>query len=287
MALFIGSSPLLAQGLLDSLENLSIIPQKTEYAEATFKAPLLVNGHTIELVGNNELAVLISHRFGPISSGAYNFFGLLENKMRLGLDYGLSKRINLGVGISSYYRTFDGFLKMLLFRQSSGEKVFPVSVVYTSTAYISAEKWSDPNRDNLFSSRLSYSHQLHIARKIGPKLSLQITPGVIHRNLVTTEVDQNNVFSLGFGGRYKLSKHISLNAEYYHLMPGQTAKDFENSLSLGFDIETGGHVFQLLFTNSDSPQDLYFIPKTTQRWVNGDINFGFNIIRVFGLTGNK
>lgn len=287
LILFFGKSNLFAQNLLDSLDKIVDQPKQTEYTEAIFKAPRLVNGQTVELIGKNELAAIISHRFGPISNGAYNFYGLTENKIRLGLDYGLSNRINLGFGLGSYQRLFDGILKIRLTRQNSGQKSFPLTIVYSSTGYYSFEKWTNPARDNLLSSRFFYSHQLLIARKFNNRISLQIAPGIVHRNLVKREIDQNNVYSVEMGGRFKLTKRLAVNAEYYYLLPGQTAKDFVNSFSLGLDIETGGHVFQLLFTNSISPQEVIYIPETTQKWLKKDIHFGFNIIRVFKLSRQK
>jgi len=282
--LILSESNLFAQSLLDSLDSIVNQPKQTEYIEATFKAPRLINGQTVELIGKKELGVIISHRFASINEGAYNFYGLTESKIRLGLDYGLLNKINIGFGIASYQRTFDGFFKINLLRQSKGNRNIPVTVVYTSTAYYTAEKWTEPERNNLFSSRLFYSHQLQIARKFGNRISLQLTPGIIHRNLVKREIDQNNVYSVGMGGRFKLTNRLALNTEYYYLLPGQTAKDFTNSFSLGLDIETGGHVFQLLFTNSLSPQEFIVIPETTNKWVNKDIHFGFNIIRIIGLS---
>lgn len=285
--LAISESKISAQSLLDSLDSFVGQTKQTEYAEATFKAPRLINGQTVELIGKKELGVIISHRFGSINEGAYNFYGLTESKIRLGVDYGLVDKINIGFGVASYQRTFDGFFKINLLRQSNGNRKIPFTIVYTSTAYYTAEKWTEPDRKNLLSSRFFYSHQLQIARKLGNRVSLQFTPGVVHRNLVKREIDQNNVYSIGLGGRFKLTKRLALNTEYYYLLPGQTAKDFVNSFSLGLDIETGGHVFQLLFTNSLSPQEFIVIPETTNKWVNKDIHFGFNIIRVIGLSHKK
>lgn len=287
LLLLIGKYNLHAQGLLDSLDSIANLPKQTEYTEATFKAPLLINGQSVELIGKNELAAIISHRFGAVSQGAYNFYGLTENKIRLGVDYGLFKKVNIGFGVGSYLRIFDGKLKIKLLRQSSGLKNVPFTIVYSSTGYYSAEKWSQPERDNLLSSRFYYSHQLLIARKFGDRLSIQVTPGIVHRNLVKNEIDQNNVYSVAMGGRIKLTHRLSLNAEYYYLLPGHTADNFQNSFSLGLDIETGGHVFQLLFSNSISPQEMVFIPETTQKWIKKDIHFGFNIIRIFNLSQKK
>ncbi len=273
--------------MLDSLDNITSQPKQTEYTEATFKAPRLINGQTVELIGKNEMAAIISHRFGTVSNGSYNFYGLLVNSVRLGVDYGLSKRINIGIGLGTYQRLYDGILKVKLLKQSSGEHIFPFTVVFTTTGFYTFEKWTEPNRNNLLSSRFFYSHQLLIARKFNNKISLQVTPGIVHRNLVKRKIDQNNVFSVAMGGRFKVTKRLALNAEYYYLLPGQTAKDYVNSFSLGLDIETGGHVFQLLLTNSNSPQEMVFIPQTNNKWRNGDIHFGFNIIRVFNLSHKK
>ncbi len=123
--------------------------------------------------------------------------------------------------------------------------------------------------------------QILIARKFSQSLSLQISPTYIHKNLVPLPEDQNNIFALGMGGRYKLSRKISINGEYFYLLPGETARNNINSLSFGFDIETGGHVFQLQFTNSQAMFARGFITETTGEWLNGDIFFGFNIYRVF------
>lgn len=286
LLLLLSNYQLEAQSLLDSLDSVIEQPKHTEFTEATFKAPRLINGHTVELIGKNELAAIISHRFGATSEGAYNFYGLLESRIRLGLDYGLFDRVNLGIGIGSYQHLFDGILKVKIFRQSSGDQNFPFTVVYTATGYYSDEKWTDPTRKNLFSSRLFYSHQLLIARKFNSRISVQVTPGVIHRNLVKREIDQNNVYSITMGGRCKISKRLALNAEYGYLLPGQTKDEFVNSFSLGLDIETGGHVFQILLSNSQSSQDKVFIPETTDKWISGDLHFGFNIIRVFKLSRN-
>jgi hypothetical protein len=283
----VGYSQIKAQGLLDSLDNLTNQPKQTEYIESTFKAPRVINGQSVELIGRNELAAIISHRFGTISEGSYNFYGLTESKIRLGLEYGLSKRINIGVGLGSLQHTFDGLFKIKLIRQSIGERNIPVTVVFSSTAYRSGDRWTEPNRNNLNSSRYSFSHQLLVARKFGNRLSLQVAPGLVHRNLVKREIDQNDVFSVAMGGRFKLTNRFAVNAEYYYLLPGQTAKDFINTFSLVFDIETGGHVFQLLLTNGMSPQEKIFIAETTNKWSKNQISFGFNIIRVFSLSHKK
>jgi hypothetical protein len=126
-----------------------------------------------------------------------------------------------------------------------------------------------------------------IARKFSDKLSLQLSPTMIHRNLVLTTEDENDVYAIGTAGRYKLTKRTALNAEYFYVLPGETADNFYNSLSVGFDIETGGHVFQLHLTNSQGMIEKFFIPANAGRWSKGDIYFGFNISRVFSLKKKK
>jgi hypothetical protein len=191
----------------------------------------------------------------------------------------------IGVGRGSYEKTFDGFAKFTVLKQSSGTKIMPVSVSVLSSAAHKSLKWQDQTVPNYFSSRLSYVGQILIARKINQEFSVQLMPSYVHRNLVATELDPNDLYAIGAGGRMKLSKRISLNAEYYYLAnpTAYMSQAVYNPLTLGIDIETGGHVFQLLFTNSLAMIEKGFIGETTGRWSKGDIHFGFNISRVFTL----
>ncbi len=261
-------------------------PQEINYTTATFKSTRIMNGHSIERMPPGQLDVRISHRFGFINSGAYNFFGLdqLAN-VHFSLEYGILKWLMVGVGRGSYEKTFDGFAKFTVLRQSSGARVMPVSLSLFSSAALRTLKFTDPTITNYFSSRLAYVGQMLIARKINQSLSLQISPTYVHRNLVKTELDPNDLVSVGAGGRIKLTKRISLNGEYYYLINPKTymSQKIYNPLSVGFDIETGGHVFQLIFTNSLAMIEKGFIGETTGTWKHGDIHFGFNISRVFTL----
>ena len=255
------------------------------YATATFKSTRIMNGHSIEKMPPGQLDFRISHRFGRINSGAYEFFGLDQANIHFGLEYGILKWLMIGVGRGTYEKTFDGFAKFTLLRQSSGGRSMPVSVSLFSSAALKSVRWADPSRTNYFTSRLSYVGQVLIARKINQGLSLQITPSYVHRNLVATEIDPNDLYAIGAGGRLKLTKRISLNAEYYYLANPKTymSQQVYDPLSVGFDIETGGHVFQLIFTNSLAMIEKGFIGETTGNWLKGDIHFGFNISRVFTL----
>jgi hypothetical protein len=258
---------------------------ETNYATATFKSTRVMNGHSIERMAPGQLDVRISHRFGLLNSGAYEFFGLDQSSIHLSLEYGITKWLMVGIGRGSYEKTFDGFAKFSILRQSSGAKVMPVSLSAMTSVAATSLKWADPSRQNYFSSRLSYVGQLLIARKISQSFSLQLAPTFVHRNLVATELDPNDLYAMGAGGRMKLTKRISINAEYYYMFNPRSymSQQVYNPLTIGFDIETGGHVFQLLFTNSLAMTEKGFIGETTGSWLKGGIHFGFNISRVFTL----
>jgi len=259
--------------------------KEINYTTATFKSTRIMNGHSIERMPEGQLDVRISHRFGTINSGAYNFWGLDQSNIHLSLEYGILNWLMIGVGRGSYEKTFDGFAKFTVLRQSTGAKEMPVSLSIVTSAALKSLKFTDQTRSNYFTSRMSYVAQVLVARKISQALSIQITPSYVHRNLVATELDPNDIYSLGAGARIKLSKRISLNGEYYYVMNPKTylSQQVYNPLSVGFDIETGGHVFQLFFTNSLGMIEKAFIGETTTTWTKGGIHFGFNISRVFTL----
>jgi opacity protein-like surface antigen len=263
--------------------------KETNYTTATFKSTRVLNGHSIERMPAGQLDVRISHRFGTLNSGGYNFFGLDQSNIHLGLEYGITNWMMVGVGRSEFEKTFDGFAKFSILRQSTGAKEMPVSVSVVTSIALKTLKWPDQTRTNYFASRLAYVGQVLIARKISQELSIQLTPAYLHRNLVATELDPNDILAIGAGARLKLTKRISLNGEYYYI--ANPKKNFStqiyNPLSLGFDIETGGHVFQLFFTNSLGMTEKQFLGATTGSWKKGDIHFGFNISRVFTLKKHK
>jgi hypothetical protein len=281
---FITSLVIFAQDDLMNLLNQDST-KEINYTTATFKSTRIMNGHSVERMPPGQLDVRISHRFGTLNSGAYNFFGLDQSNIHLGLEYGIFNWLMIGVGRGSYEKTFDGFTKFTILRQSSGAKEMPVSLSAFGSAALNSLKWQDETKTNYFSSRLSYVAQVLVARKISTGLSFQLTPSYVHRNLVGTELDPNDLFALGAGGRLKLTKRISLNAEYFWVANPKKymSQQIYNPLSIGVDIETGGHVFQLLFTNSLGMIEKAFIGETTGSWTKGDIHFGFNISRVFTL----
>jgi len=269
---------------LDKLLGSISADSTPNFAYGTFKGTTIINSQSVEVPGNKDFHFIISHRFGAVNSGIYNFFGLDQGTTRLGLEYGIKDIVGLSLGRSSYNKTYDGGIKVRILRQQTGIKEIPLSISIYSAIFSETIKWDIPERENLFSSRLSYATELMIARKFGKRLSLQLTPSYVHFNLVPTAEDQNDVFSIGVGGRYKIASKFSVNGEYFYLLPGETADNYANSLSLGFDIETGGHVFQLHFTNSQMIFAPGYIARTEGEWMDGDIYIGFNIFRVFPLN---
>ena len=284
---------LISLGIFAQDDLMNILNQDTlkeiNYTTATFKSTRIMNGHSIERMPAGQLDVRISHRFGTLNSGGYNFFGLDVSNIHLSLEYGILNWLMIGVGRSEFEKTFDGFAKFSILRQSSGAKDMPVSVSVVTSAALKTLKFPDQTRTNYFTSRLTYVAQILVARRISDGLSVQLTPSYVHRNLVATELDPNDIFALGAGARLKLSKRISLNGEYYYIVNPKTylSQQIYNPLSIGFDIETGGHVFQLFFTNSLGMTEKQFIGETTGQWKKGDIHFGFNISRVFTLKKHQ
>jgi hypothetical protein len=268
--------------LLNSLNDSMSAHTGKSYVTGTFKATHVINMQTIESAAAGNLNFVIQHRFGQLNSGSYNFFGLDNATLRLGLDYGITDDLDVGIGRSSYLKTFDGYLKYKLLKQTEGHQMpVSVSILGTITNYTQDIVGKDYLTANL---RTAYSAQLLIARKVSRALSLQVTPTYLHYNLVPTVSDKNDLFALGMGGRFKITRRMSINAEYDYLPSGQVVStSYHNSFSLGWDIETGGHVFQLVFSNSQSMLETQYLTQTTGSWGKGDIYFGFNISRNFNL----
>lgn len=283
LMLFLGALSInsFGQDLMDILDQEVKKEAKPDYATATFKSTRLINGHTIENVAAGVLDFRISHRFGYLNTGIKEFYGLDQATIRLGLDYGITNWWMVGIGRSSFQKQLDGLTKFKLLRQAKGQS--PVTLSWVSTIMYKTAPFNDPLRINYNTSRLYYSNQLLIGRKFSESVSFQLVPTHIHYNLAETPNTNNEVFALGFGGRVKLSKRVSLNAEYYYQLPTYQLEGTHNSLAIGFDIETGGHVFQLQFTNSTGMTERTFISETTGNFFNGDIHFGFNISRVFTI----
>lgn len=278
------ASPARAQtDLLGELEKQTTDSLKREVVAATFKSTHIINSQSVETPGQGTLGFLIQHRFGTLNSGAYNFFGLDQAVLRLSFEYGLTNRLAVGLGRSSQEKLFDGFLKYRALRQTTGTRPVPVSVTLFASSAITTLKFNEPGTERSTASRLDYTYQVLIARKFSSDLSVQLMPTLIHRNFVANSAMQNDVYALGAGLRQKLSKRVAFTADYFYLLPGHTADTYRNALAAGFDIETGGHVFQLHLTNSKGMVEKLFVPQTDGNFFKGDIYFGFTIVRNFTI----
>lgn len=253
---------------------------------ATFKSSRVVNGQSIENVGSGVMDFKILHRFGAINQGGYELFGIDQATMRMGLDYGLTNRFMFGIGRSTYQKQYDGFVKYKLLQQQSGLKEIPVGVSLVSTIIYKSLR-SAPNAQYLEYStdKLSYAHQLLIARKFNDYFSLQITPTLVHYNLVETSSLPNDFKSIGISMRQRISKRVNITGEYFYRI--DKLAGYHDPLTFGLDIETGGHVFQLHVTNATGMTERTFINETTGSWSEKDIRFGFNLVRAFTLKKPK
>src|SRR5215831_8299206 len=270
------SSHLLAQDVnLDSMLDAEVnkkAQSETQYTEATFKTSRLINGHSVETTQKGVLDLKVQHRFGTLNQGLYNMFGLDEATMRIGVDYGITNRFTVGIGRSTFEKQYDGFLKYRLLWQSTGKNTMPVSLTLLTTA---AYKTLKENADSVKlsgSDRWYYGVQALIARKFNSSFSLQLMPTMMHYNLVPSPDVPSNLYSIGVGGRLKLTKHTALTAEYYYQLPGNKLPDTYNSFSIGYEIETGGHVFQLHLSNSTGMVERPFITETRTKWSDGGIH---------------
>ncbi|MBP6575058.1 MAG: hypothetical protein KA230_11445 [Flavobacteriales bacterium] len=302
VALLSAAIPAHAQDDLLAMLNDSV--EEKVFSTASWKSTRVINGHSTENTAHGVLDFRIGHRFGFVSDGISEFFGLDGATVRLGFDYGITDRLQVGFGRSGYQKTIDGSLKYKILRQCGSGCGMPITlsvVAASSVTTLTADKvpWYEPGRTDYFTHRLAYSWQLLIGRKFSEGFTLQLMPGLVHRNLVQYEEEENDVINIGAAARYKLSKRLAVTAEYYYVLPDQLAEPtsaelaadpdagFKNSLAIGLDIETGGHVFQLHFSNSTGLFERAFITETVGSWAEQEVHFGFNISRVFTLHRPK
>ncbi len=279
------SSILIGQekSMLDDIDS----EKEIDYTTASFKTNRVINMHSLDNTAAGVFDMKISHRFGFVNDGLYDLFGLDVATQRIGGDFGITDRLQVGFNRNSVDKAYDGYLKYKILRQSTGAVNMPVTLSLLTSVAVNTLRWADPTRDNLGSSRLYYTHQLIIGRKFSDGFTMQLSPTLVHRNLVKTAAEKNDVIALGAAARMKLSNRIALTGEYVWVAPNQLATGLYNSASIGIDIETGGHVFQLHFTNSSSMSEYGFITGTNGDIANGDIRMGFNVSRVFTLWERK
>ncbi len=276
---------------LDSLlEQESKKEQKntSEKVISTFKSTRVGNGHSVETIPEGVLDIKVQHRFGYLSGGWEQFFGLDNATIRIGGDYGITNRLMIGGGRATYGKQWDAFAKYKILEQQSGKKNIPISLSVLGTIMLQTLHTPDSIKDVAhFSDRLYYAGQIIIARKFGTALSLQLMPTIVHYNVVPLATDPNDIISIGGALSTKINKRTSLVLEYYYNLPGFKFDNSQNSLSVGVDIETGGHVFQVLLTNGQGIAERPFITETSGKFFDGDISLGFNISRAFQLGKPK
>lgn len=269
---------------------------KTTPVYATFKSTRAVNLHSNEQMKAKHMDFRIQHRFQPMdlsdsnNYGFYNMFGIDGADIRLALEYGITDKVMVGFGRSYLGKIYDGFIKVKLLEQSKGNKAMPISVNYFGNMAINTMKWSDPNRDNLFSSRLSFVNQLIIAKKINEYVSILVAPTIVHHNLVETKEEPNTILVLGMATSIKLTRSIRFNLEYSPRLNGRNEPTLPNGkakyydeFALGFDIETGGHVFQLHLVNAGGLIEQEYLVRNTNKLNFTQLRLGFNISRTFSF----
>lgn len=260
----------------------------TQYTIQTFKSTRLVNSQTVESKSQGELEFIFAHRFGLINDGIYELFGLDQAFVRLGLEYGLTDRLGIGFGRNSVDKTMDVYGRYKVLRQSTGVKNMPITLTaFANMAVETAPRNRDLPEPLSFEDRTSYTAQVLVARKFTDKLSLQLMPTLVHKNTVDRTLESNDQWALGAGGRYKVSRSIALTSEYYYRFDVPAASPYFNAFGVGVDIETGGHVFQLVLTNARGLTERAIFTETTGNLAEGDLHFGFNVTRTFQLKKEK
>lgn len=266
---------------------------ETEFVTDAFLGTRVINLSSIELTPKGMLDFRISHRFGRLNSGVSELFGIDAAQIRFNLEYGVSDELVIGLARSSYRKTYEGYAKYRILRQRTGANPFP----FTLLAYANVGVWSESDFDFFdnqtgdeyaFSDRLSYTYQLVFGRKFNKILSAQLSPTLVQFGLENTNADQL-AYALGGALRLRVSPRVALTGEYIYLfnredLPLVDGQQVRNSFSLGVDIETGGHNFQLHLTNAVPQNASGFVAQTTESWADGNIRFGFNIKRSFVIV---
>lgn len=267
--------------LLKELESSDT--KKNNPVISTFSGTRVVNGHSVETRSKNILELIVTHRFGTLNSGAYEAFGLDNSAVRIGLEYGITDRLNVGIGRSSFDKTFDYFGKYKILRQSH---TMPVTLtLFASAAYLGLK---NPQLNELSTTdKMAYTTQVLLARKLSDRVSLQVSPSYLYRATVDQDAAVNNLMSLGMGGRFKVTKSMAVVLEYYLRMNEKSNSPYNDAIGVNIEFETGGHVFQLVFTNTLGMVERQFMAESAGDFFDGDIHFGFNITRAFQLGRKK
>lgn len=263
--------------LLDELEA-EATNTHTTFSYPTFKTLKIVNLQSTKVASKGDIYLYVSHRFGTIKDGVSTLFGLDYANTKIELLYGITDYLQVAVSRESVRKTYAGSAKLKFTEQSNR---FPLNITGYGAINVNTELSEKQYPKLLFFDRLSYASQLLISRRFGDRLSVEVAPTFIRQNLVLEPFQDHNQIALGLGARFKLNSRVSINADYSHNFSRAEASVYKNPLSIGVDLETGGHVFQLMFTNAQSANEPGLITNANGDWSKGDIFFGFNIVRVF------
>ncbi len=261
--------------LLNQLDAEKLADKEIEMA--AFKGLQICNMQSTKLTSKGEWYMIVSHRFGDLTNGFDNFFGLDDANTEIGGIYGATDWLSLGASRHTLDKVYELTAKYKLANQV--KEGFPVTIVGYNTMDINSklEKAIFPGIE--FQDRLAFTTQLLVSRKFSESFSLQLNPIYVHKNLYENGIEKDNEFFIGSGARYKIAKRMSINLEYAARL--SDCSIYENPLTVGLDIETGGHVFQLVFSNSQAMNDVAVFSRPNGDWAGGPIYFGFNLYRVF------
>lgn len=268
--------PLLSFSQTDLLSGVDTVATNQKVVSA-FKGLKIVNLESTKLAAKGDLYFIVAHRFGSVKDGFEGFYGLDNANTQIKFVYGLTEFFTVSAARSELAYDFSG--KFVLFNQI--ENGFPVTIAGFSSVAINNTLKQSLYPKLKFQDRFNYVGQLLISKKYSEKLSLEFAPTIFHENFVDNPEQDNTQYAVGFGGRYKLSKRWSLNIDYAAHLNRASNSIYKNPLSIGFDLETGGHVFQLHFTSSQGIHEAGYLAQTTGDWTKADVFFGFNLLRVF------
>ena len=271
--------PFLMAAQDDLLKEIDSVSSENEIITSAYKSLKIVNLESTKLAAKKDLYFVVSHRFGYVENGFEDFFGLDNANTRLQFVYGISDKFNVHVSRDGFRKTYEFAAKYLLVNQKKSGS--PFEIVGFNSFTINSELEEELLPKLQFEDRLTYVTQVLISRKFNDNLSLELAPTYFHENYVYFNEQDNSQFAVGLGGRYKFTKRWSFNMDYAAHLNRASNSPFKNPLSIGFDLETGGHVFQMHFTNSQAMHESGYLGNTAGSWGDGQISFGFNLIRVF------
>ena len=275
LSFFIAGQLFAQDDLLNQLDT-----EKTASIDATaFKGLQICNMQSTKTPAKGEFYLLISHRFGDLTNGLDNFFGLDNAYTKIGGIYGATDWLSFGLSRHTFNKTYEMAVKYRFANQKDGG--FPFTLAGYHTMDVNTKLSTDEFPNLKGTDRFAYSSQLLIARKFSESFSFELAGIYVHKNLYEVTTERKDNFTLGAGGRYKISKRVSINAEYGARLNAVEQTAFHDPISVGVDIDTGGHIFQMVFSNCQQMNDAWVFTNTGGNWDGGGIFFGFNMYRVF------